>query len=110
MERDKARIESMQTMYSYGTKAEKNPEFELMEEIAASVFKSACNNPGLFAVVGKSVEDFGEYKSLANGIAKVSWDFADSFMRERYERASVKATGIKLDDLFGAEVKVNLNK
>ena len=32
-------------------------------------------------------------------VAKVSHDFADDFMRERYERMCVKATGINLEDL-----------
>ena len=32
-------------------------------------------------------------------IAKVSHEFADAFMRERYERTCIKATGINLEDL-----------
>lgn len=32
-------------------------------------------------------------------IAKVSHEFADAFMRERYERTCIKATGINLKDL-----------
>ena len=34
-----------------------------------------------------------------NFVAKRTWDFADAFMRERYERMSVKATGININDL-----------
>lgn len=38
-------------------------------------------------------------KHIVNLQAKLAWDFADAFMRERYERHCIKATGINLEDL-----------
>lgn len=39
-------------------------------------------------------------KHIINLQAKLAWDFADAFMRERYERHCVKATGIDLNELM----------
>lgn len=73
-----------------------NEVSSLMDDIAVTLFKRLSTVESITATIcnGES------YKDLANGIAKISFDFADAFMRERYERNSVKATGINLNDLI----------
>lgn len=73
-----------------------SPEMELRDKIATIVFEQIIIDNGMkdIGYVGK------DYLSdISKGLAKIAHDFADDFMRERYERMCVKATGINLEDL-----------
>ena len=73
-----------------------NPDTELRDKIAAIVFEQIIIGNGMKDTVNV---DKDYLSVISKGLAKVAQDFADDFMRERYERMCVKATGINLEDL-----------
>lgn len=73
-----------------------NPDMELRDKIAAIVFEQIIIDNGMKDIVHISEDSL---KHISKGLARIAHDFADDFMRERYERMCVKATGINLEDL-----------
>ena len=63
-------------------------------------------------VYGQLVKDLREVPKLspdildgiAVGMSKIAFEFADKFLRERYESQCIKATGINLDELAAASL------
>ena len=73
-----------------------NPDTELRDKIAAIVFEQITIDNGMKDIVHVSEDSL---KHISKCLARIAHDFADDFMRERYERMCVKATGISLEDL-----------
>lgn len=73
-----------------------NPDMELRDKIAAIVFEQIIIDNGMKDIVHISEDSLNHISKV---LARIAHDFADDFMRERYERMCVKATGINLEDL-----------
>lgn len=73
------------------------PEMVLRDKIATIVYEQILVDNKMRDIV---CIDEASLKHISKGIAKIAHDFADDFMRERYERMCVKATGINLEDLI----------
>ena len=63
-----------------------SPEMELRDKIAAIVFEQIIIDNGMKDTVNV---DKDYLSVISKGLAKVAHDFADDFMRERYERECV---------------------
>ena len=68
---------------------------ELRNEVAKAVHRELMVGLGGY-IMNSSKKVIDE---TAKGHAKVAWLFADEFMRERYERSCVKASGVDLSKL-----------
>lgn len=78
-----------EVMYPYGDDIVK-----LRDQVAAAAHKELVVGTGEYLM--RTSEN--SVKAIAEGHAKVAWDFADAFMRERaerYEKLCVKATGLE---------------
>ena len=71
-------------------------EGKLWNEVALEAFKQLGINNVAENFLHLSEETIANIVELQ---AKLSFEFADAFMRERYERMCIKATGINLQDL-----------
>ena len=73
-----------------------SPEMGLRDKIATIVFEQIIIDNGMKDIVHVDKDYLSD---ISKGLAQIAHDFADDFMRERYERMCVKATGINLEDL-----------
>lgn len=85
-------------MNNFGLIVPPTPSLEetLRDRIATTVFEQIIIDNGMKDIAHISKDSLDK---VSKSVSKIAHDFADDFMRERYERMCVKATGINLEDL-----------
>lgn len=68
-----------------------NRERDLRDEVAKIVFSNMASDEA----IGTAIAHDLDMKALAEQISRVSFNFADAFMRERYERDSIARSEMK---------------
>lgn len=77
---------------------------KLRDEVAKIAYAAVVSELG--TNIPQSLSESLEHLKLASkAAATVSWEFADAFMRERYERSCVQTAGVDLD-----KIRADFNK